>query len=171
MIIRMYGSIQGLWSNRRARWTAARRSPETDTAADSDSAAHSGSCCGGLGPASQPLLVPPQRLGGCADTPTSTPSERPCAQVPADMNCARRVSPLGTPGPLQVCSPQGCRWMLCDSFCQLPAVVHPPKDAGGEILTHSPTVEVVRIKVKDVTTRPPWVVPLDHGIVSSGVAL
>ena len=83
--------------------------PETDTAADSDSVAHSGSCCGGLGPASQPLLAPPQRRGGCADTPTSTPSEQPYAQVPADMNCARRVSPLGTPGPLQVCSPRGCR--------------------------------------------------------------
>ena len=78
-------------------------------AADSDSEAHSVPCYGGLGPASQPLLAPPQRRGGCADTPTSTPSEPPCAPVPADMNCARRVGPLGTPGPPQVCSPRGCQ--------------------------------------------------------------
>ena len=50
------------------------------------------------------------RRGGCADTPTSTPSEQPCAQVPTDMNCARRVSPLGTPGPPRVCSLRGC-WL------------------------------------------------------------
>ena len=82
-------------------------SPETGTAADSDNEAHSGPCCGGLGPASQPLLAPPQRRGGRADSPTSTPSELPCAPVPADMNRARRVGLLGTPGPPQVCSPRG----------------------------------------------------------------
>ena len=37
--------------------------PETCIAADSDSKAHSGPCYGGLGPASQPLSVPPQRQG------------------------------------------------------------------------------------------------------------
>ena len=42
--------------------------------ADSDSEAHSSPCYGGLGLASQPLLAPPQRRGGCADTPTSSPS-------------------------------------------------------------------------------------------------
>ena len=76
---------------------------DIDIVADSDSEAHSGLCYEGLGPASQPLLAPPQRRGGCADTPTSTPSEPPCAPVPADMNCARRV------GPPQVCSPRGCQ--------------------------------------------------------------
>ena len=91
--------------------------PETCTAADSDSGARSGSCCGGWGPASQPLLAPPQRRGGCADTPTSTPFPPPCARAPAGMDCGHRVGPLGTPGPPQVCSPRArrpdaLRWFL-----------------------------------------------------------
>ena len=90
----MYSSIQGLWSIRSARSDAC---PETCIAADSDSKAPSGSCYGGLGPAPQPLLAPPQRPGGCADTLISISSESPCATVPADMHCARCVSLLGTP--------------------------------------------------------------------------
>ena len=91
--------------------------PETCTAADSDSGARSGSCCGGWGPASQPLLAPPQRRGGCADTPTSTPFPPPCARAPANMDYGHRVGPLGTPGPPQVCSrrarrPDALRWFL-----------------------------------------------------------
>ena len=83
------GGRDGLWSD---------ACPETCIAADSDSEAHSGPCYGGLGPASQPMLVPPQRPGGCADTLTSIFSESPCAPVPADMHCARCVGLLGTPG-------------------------------------------------------------------------
>ena len=59
--------------------------PETSTAADSDSEAHSGPCCEGLRPASQPLLVPPQRRGGRAGSPISTSSEPSCAPVPTDI--------------------------------------------------------------------------------------
>ena len=71
---------------------------ETCIAANSDSEAHSGPCYEGLGPASEPLSVTPQRLGGCANTRTSIFSESPCAPVPADMHCARCVGLLGTPG-------------------------------------------------------------------------
>ena len=83
------GGRDGLWSD---------ACPETCIAEDSDSEAHSGPCYGGLGPASQPLSVPPQRLGGCADTLISIFSEPPCAPVPADMHCARCVGLLGTTG-------------------------------------------------------------------------
>ena len=62
---------------------------QTCIAADSDSETHSGPCYGGLGPASQPLSAPPQRLGGYADILTSIFSEPPCAPVPADTHCAR----------------------------------------------------------------------------------
>ena len=79
----------GLWSD---------ACPETCTAADSDSEAQSGPCCGGWEPAFQPLPAPSQRRGGCADTPTSSFSEPPCAPVPADMHCASREALLGTPG-------------------------------------------------------------------------
>ena len=72
--------------------------PGTCIAADSYREAHSGHCYGGSGPASQPLSAPPQRLGGCVDTLTSTFSEPPCALVPTDMHCVRRVGLLGTPG-------------------------------------------------------------------------
>ena len=64
------GGCDRLWSD---------ACPETFIAADSDSEAHNG----GLGPASQPLSVQPQRQGGCADTLTSIFSEPPCAPVPA----------------------------------------------------------------------------------------
>ena len=70
--------------------------PETCIAADSDSEAHSGPCNGGLGPASQRLSAPPQRLGGYADILTAIFSEPPCAPVPADMHCSRCVGLLGT---------------------------------------------------------------------------
>ena len=98
VFILMYGSIQGLWSTdgRDGLWSDA--CPETCIAADSDSEAHSRPCYGGLGPASQPLSAPPQRQGGCADTLTSIFSEPPCAPVPADINCARCVDLLATPG-------------------------------------------------------------------------
>ena len=83
--------------------------PETCTAADSDSGARSGSCCGGWGPASQPLLAPPQRRGGCADTPSSTPLPPPCARAPADMHCARCVGQVCCP---QAPQPDALRWFL-----------------------------------------------------------
>ena len=83
------GGLDGLWSD---------ACPETCIAADSDSEAHGGPYYGGLGPASQPLSAPPQRLGGCADALTSIFSESPCAPVPADMHCARCVGLLGTQG-------------------------------------------------------------------------
>ena len=60
------GGRDGLWSD---------ACTETSIAADSDSEAHSGPCYEGLGPSSQPLLAPPQRPGGCADTLTSIFSE------------------------------------------------------------------------------------------------
>ena len=56
------GGRDGLWSE---------VCPEMCIAADFDSEAHSGLCYGGLGPGSQPLLAPPQRPVGCADTLTS----------------------------------------------------------------------------------------------------
>ena len=67
VFIRMYGF--GRTGGRNGLWSDA--CPETCIAADSDSEAHSGPCYGGLGPASQPLAAPPQRLGGFADTLTS----------------------------------------------------------------------------------------------------
>ena len=45
VFIPMYGSIQGFWSNRRARWTLVGRMPRDMYSSDSDSKAHSGPCC------------------------------------------------------------------------------------------------------------------------------
>ena len=65
VFIRMYGPSKGFGQTggRDGLWSDP--CPETCIAADSDSEAHSGPYYGGLGPASQPLSVPPQRQGGC----------------------------------------------------------------------------------------------------------
>ena len=61
--------------------------------------------------------------------------------------------------------------MLCNGFCELLAVVHPAKAAGGEILAHGPAVEIVRIIVWDVGSGFLRVVTIDKRIVGFGVAL
>ena len=100
--------------------------------------------------------------------PSSEPS---CAPVPTEMHCARRVGLLGTPGAPQVCSPQCRQLLLCNGFCKLLAVIYPPKATCGEILTHSPTIEFVRVKIEDVATRLFLVVALEQRIVGFGMAL
>ena len=101
---------------------------QTCIAADSDSEAHSGPCYGGLGPASQPLLAPPQHRGGCTDTPTSTFSEPSCAPAPTDMHCVRCGGLLCTQGPPQVCSPRARRLVALQWFLRA-AGHHPPTES------------------------------------------
>ena len=72
------GGRDGLWSDTCSETCI-------HVAADFDSEAHSGPCYRVLGPTSQPLSAPPQRLGGCADTLTSIFSKPPYALVPVEV--------------------------------------------------------------------------------------
>ena len=116
----------GLWSD---------ACPETCTAADSDSEAHSGPCCGGCEPAFQPWLAPPQCKIGCADTPTSTFSDPP--PPPHALRCQRicTVRIVKLFWVLQVHPEYKALWivcwMICKGFGQLLAVFIPPPPEGA----------------------------------------